>query len=668
MAELTAAQIAKLTALPATAPSITGTPVVKQLAVWASAAAVQGDTGYITDSTGGGGNERLLKILATSQANLDLDGAGSGNYNGIRFYTSGVQKWYVGRDASAPSVDDFMIHGGTEIVRIVAASAAANTLYLKAGNTGFGNSTAGERVDVTGAIRATTYLTLTGSSGAAVSAASTGRIRYNESGNQFEASVNGAAYAALGFGSVSGATNGVAYFTSASAVTSGGLTWAPTSSSHGLLTAITISDPSFIIAAANGTTALSVKMSTGVNDVYMFTTQQGNQHITGTAAGDFGFRTFTDKTFWIGAGFTYSMASRIASTKIVSLDGTSSASYYEAADGSSATASGASKGRLIYNASAQKWQISENTGSYVNLVNASGANVGGAGATDQIAIWSAASVLTGTAGLTYTTGNLQSLVPAIGTGTSKAYLATNTTAAAAGAQQYSPLVSLIGQGWKTNSTAASQAVEFALQVRPVQGAAAPSGALHLLSQINAGGYASRWSLDTAGAVIQTMNGITSIGVRGGTLANATAAAAGVQQYSPMLSLIGQGWKTDATAASQPVEFGIQVAPVEGTASPQGRFQIFSQINGTGYVTVWEANEDGDVTNPGSLEVDGLLTAGDDVILAGAAKKVGFYGAVGQLRAANIADPTGGILLDTEARTAIGSILDLLEGTGLMATP
>lgn len=64
----------------------------------------------------------------------------------------------------------------------------------------------------------------------------------------------------------------------------------------------------------------------------------------------------------------------------------------------------------------------------------------------------------------------------------------NTTAAANGAQQYSPSINLIGQGWKTNATAASQPVEFRAEVRPVQGAAAPTGLLTFSSRINAGSW------------------------------------------------------------------------------------------------------------------------------------------------------------------------------------
>lgn len=101
------------------------------------------------------------------------------------------------------------------------------------------------------------------------------------------------------------------------------------------------------------------------------------------------------------------------------------------------------------------------------------------------------------------TGALEIDLTAIGTGTTAGLTLKNTTAAAAGAQQYSPPFRQIAAGWKTDATAASQAVEFATQVRPVQGTAAPTGAIHWLSQINGGGYTSQMNLDALGNLTMT---------------------------------------------------------------------------------------------------------------------------------------------------------------------
>jgi len=74
----------------------------------------------------------------------------------------------------------------------------------------------------------------------------------------------------------------------------------------------------------------------------------------------------------------------------------------------------------------------------------------------------------------------------------------NSTAAAAGAQQYSPMLVLSGQGWKTDATAASQEVAFAWQTRPVQGSDAPTGLLDLQVKIGAGAYSSKARFDSTG--------------------------------------------------------------------------------------------------------------------------------------------------------------------------
>ena len=80
----------------------------------------------------------------------------------------------------------------------------------------------------------------------------------------------------------------------------------------------------------------------------------------------------------------------------------------------------------------------------------------------------------------------------------------NTTAAAAGAQQWSPSLVLEGQGWKTNATAASQSVKWAIDVTPVQGSSAPTSTLSFKSSINGAAYSSLMTL-TSGNVLSVVN-------------------------------------------------------------------------------------------------------------------------------------------------------------------
>jgi hypothetical protein len=115
-------------------------------------------------------------------------------------------------------------------------------------------------------------------------------------------------------------------------------------------------------------------------------------------------------------------------------------------------------------------------------------------------------------------GQVQILKTSIGATQSDAYglNLVNSTAAAAGAQQYSPPVHWTGYGWKTDATAASQSVEFRAYVQPVQGTSAPTGLWVLESSINAGAYSSCLSFSstalTASRLLQTDGAKTIISV------------------------------------------------------------------------------------------------------------------------------------------------------------
>lgn len=89
---------------------------------------------------------------------------------------------------------------------------------------------------------------------------------------------------------------------------------------------------------------------------------------------------------------------------------------------------------------------------------------------------------------------------ALGTTTTAGVTLQNTTAAAAGAQQYSPGLSFIGRGWKTNATAASQPVETRFELRPVQGAAAPTYTFALLGRVNVGAWGDLLTVSSSGSL------------------------------------------------------------------------------------------------------------------------------------------------------------------------
>lgn len=95
------------------------------------------------------------------------------------------------------------------------------------------------------------------------------------------------------------------------------------------------------------------------------------------------------------------------------------------------------------------------------------------------------------------------------------------------------------------------------------------------------------------------------------LTNTTAATVGVQSASPSVIWTGAGWKTTATAASQPVSYRAYVLPVQGTTAPSASWVLGSDINATGTYTNRLAinSDDGiTVTSAGSAGTVGTLTS------------------------------------------------------------
>lgn len=93
--------------------------------------------------------------------------------------------------------------------------------------------------------------------------------------------------------------------------------------------------------------------------------------------------------------------------------------------------------------------------------------------------------------------------------------------------------------------------------------------------------------------LQTALGVTTANAL--LLANTTAAAAGAQQVSPALRWTGQGWKTNAVAASQAVDFRSYLLPVQGTASPTSRLVLESSINGAAFAELFSFKSNGQLT-------------------------------------------------------------------------
>jgi len=166
----------------------------------------------------------------------------------------------------------------------------------------------------------------------------------------------------------------------------------------------------------------------------------------------------------------------------------------------------------------------------------------------------------------------------------------NPIAAGAAAQQISPSTTWEGNGWKTDITAASQAVAFRANVTPIQGPANPSGRWALTAAINGGPYSGDIISATSGGTVDindkltlTMNNIGAAYTQAKSfhLRNTTAATLAVNQAPPVIVVEGTGWKTGVPAGSSTIFGEIGFAPfTAGLNASAGFF-----VRGTGITGV-----------------------------------------------------------------------------------
>jgi hypothetical protein len=103
-------------------------------------------------------------------------------------------------------------------------------------------------------------------------------------------------------------------------------------------------------------------------------------------------------------------------------------------------------------------------------------------------------------------------IAGIGATSTDGLILENTTAAGSGSQQWSPRLHFIGRGWKTNSTASSEVVDWIAEAQPVQGSTAPTVNLVLSSQVNAAGYTTQVTFTSTGNL-----NVTSVTLSSGNL-------------------------------------------------------------------------------------------------------------------------------------------------------
>lgn len=100
--------------------------------------------------------------------------------------------------------------------------------------------------------------------------------------------------------------------------------------------------------------------------------------------------------------------------------------------------------------------------------------------------------------------------------------------------------------------------------------------------------------DTTTRQVLGSTGGGAVDFYGQRLVNRLAAANGAQQWSPLLTFEGRGWKTTATAASKSVEALLGLRTVQGTTTPHGYLAIKLQIDGAGWVGGPEFWDEGNV--------------------------------------------------------------------------
>jgi hypothetical protein len=134
--------------------------------------------------------------------------------------------------------------------------------------------------------------------------------------------------------------------------------------------------------------------------------------------------------------------------------------------------------------------------------NGGGGAGGSPGGSDTQVQYNNSGSFGGNAGLTVnkTTGALTQTSTSLGTSPTAGITATNSTAAADGAQQVSPSITWQGNGWKTAATAGSQAVAFRSYILPIQGTTNPGGTLTFGFSTNGGSFSDVFSIGQTGTV------------------------------------------------------------------------------------------------------------------------------------------------------------------------
>ena len=524
---------------------------------------------------------------------LNLDKAADGNSNGIMFRTGGTQKWTLG--TGIVTIDDnFRLYdsiGGASVITAELSGAVTNTLYLKGGNVGIGTTEPSALLDLLfdsasspNMLQVTNYRSGAAPNGAMTFRASRGTASVPVAvssddvlGGSYVYGHNGTSFLNMGNVLVRAAGATSAYLS---------LETKDTGDAEAI-------ERVRILASGN------VGIGTTVPD--------GKLHVMTASAG----------TVTAGADFDDLTVENSAEAGINILGGNANMVGIAFGDDGAAIS-----GAVKYHNADNSMRFSVN-GNLEKMRIQSDGNVG-IGTTVP-----ASKLDITTAGLatTQTTSSGLALV--------------NTTAATAIAPvQISPAIRWSGFGWKTDATAASQAVDFRAFVTPVQGTSAPTGYLGFESSINGGAYSATpaFVITSAGNIgIGTTNPNRFLEVAGQAKIGDTAGEGlflrGASTAAHYNWLIGEQVNvgsaleiTPSTAAggetfSTPVAVFLQSGNVGiGTTTPASLTEIQGGLTTTGSVLTLGTKETTVVVNDvlGRINFYAPLEAdGSDAILTGA---------------------------------------------------
>lgn len=145
-------------------------------------------------------------------------------------------------------------------------------------------------------------------------------------------------------------------------------------------------------------------------------------------------------------------------------------------------------------------------------------------------------------------------------------------------------------------------------------------------------------------VVKTGIGASQSESNGLLLQNTTAATSTVMQASPPIVFSGNGWKSNATAESQPIKYMLDVLPSVNTATTGGIFRIQRSVNNAAFAEVFSV---GNLSNnPGinfKLNNNNVMyTGGGMNIFYSSSSGIGFYNQAGTV--SNMFMTNGGQLI------------------------